>query len=169
MSSRKRAAVDCSQTPIARLPLTVELYLTKKEASVNKMCEVLSIKPHCHHDHGHWVSVKKTCWNCNGTGVVCGHDHWYWPSVTWSSSTSFGCSTNCNSMGCCHCCCHRTCPSCFGMGYTYESEWVPNPWPCLPHCPPKIPCSLETPWSISSGKKPEFRQGVGVNKVRTTG
>ena len=139
--------------------------------------------PNCHHIHGHYCSVKKTCWRCGGTGYV--HDHCHdhypiWPNYPnypiWtlcsnsSSLATYG-GTSWDSCGC-HCCCH-TCPDCGGVGYKYECEWVPCPCGChKPEWPVKVPdvtwtTTTTTTTTVTSHGADKFRSGLGVNKVKS--
>lgn len=128
---------------------------------------------HHHHHHGHYRSVKHTCWRCCGTGRICGHHHdWTYP--LWTLSGSAG-GTSCNSslVGCCHCCCQRTCPDCGGLGYKWEQEWVPCPCCDKPDWPVKMPevtwtTTTTTTVTSSTGQASDgFRHGLGVNKVKS--
>ena len=128
----------------------------------------------CHHPyrHGHYRSVKRTCWTCGGTGRVHDHSGW-WPiwtldSVTYRCSTTSSC-TNLSSCCCPSCChgCYGTCGSCGGLGYTWEQEWT---WdechcPCHHHHAPW----KTTPWNPQCREERNecFNQGLGVNKVKS--
>ena len=125
-----------------------------------------SICPTCNHYHGHYQTVHKTCWMCNGSGKVqCPkwHGPWMTDNIrTFTSSTLGICGHHC-----CTSCCLQFCTNCNGLGYVTTSEWVPDicpiviPWWKI--FPPEPEPIIHTP------KQEHFNQGLGVNKRKICG
>jgi hypothetical protein len=141
---------------------------------------VNAIPCHCNYypyycNHGHYKTVRKTCWRCYGTGRI-NCDLWKYPNwpnypvVTYFLSTTNGATYD---PTCCQFC-YETCPECGGLGYKNELEWVPCPCDChnykwLDKFPEldNFPEATNTTVVSDVSEKKSFRRGLGVNKVKS--